>query len=147
MSPIRNIWDETQVDLKKDGITPLDILQEQAKAINKQTDKTNIVSYVMSFSTTTNGLVDEIKHVLYLIPKNGNDYNYRFIEIASKPDTDYPLTVFAYQSGESNFGPCQDEKDFYSALSKIFKDKRLKIVFEQLKNIGNTIENWNNNKE
>jgi len=147
MSKIRNIWEEVNVDLKKDKATPLDILQEQAKAINKDVEKTNILGLVMSFSIGTNDKIDKVKNTLYLLPKNGGDYNYRFIELESNPDSDYPLTVYAYQSGNINFGKCNNENELYEVLIKIFKDTRLKIVFEQLKNIGNTIEGWGNEIE
>ncbi len=145
--PIRNIWSEVKIELDKNIITPFDILQEQVKAINKDVKKTNILGVVMTISIGTNDQISEIKHVLYLFPKNGNDYNYRFIELVSKPDSDYPLTVYAFQSGNINFGVCEDENELYETLTKIFKDPRLKIVIEQLKNIGNTIESWKNEKE
>ena len=144
---IRNIWGEVKVDLNKDKVTPLDILNAQAEALNKDVDKTNIFGAVMTLSIGKNGLIDTVKHVLRLFPKNGNDYNYRFIELVGKPDIDYPVTVYAYQSGNINFGECKDEGELYKTLIEIFKDPRLKIVFEQLKNIGNTIEGWRNEKE
>lgn len=147
MSKIRNIWDEVNVDLKKDKPTPLDILQEQAKAINKDVEKTNLLGLVMSFTIGTNDKIEKVKHTLYLLPKNGGDYNYRFIELEGKPDSDYPLTVYAYQSGNINFGECKDENELYEVLTQVFKDPRLKIVFEQLKNIGNTIDSWKNERE
>lgn len=145
MSTIRNIWKEVNVDLKKDKTTPLDILKEQAKAINEDIDKTNLYGLVMSFSIGSNDKIDTIKHTLYLCPRNGGDYNYRFIEFEGKPDNDYPLTVYAYQNGGNlNFGECKDETELYKVLTEIFKDPRLKIVFEQLRNIGNTIDSWKN---
>jgi hypothetical protein len=140
MNKIRNIWNEVSPDLKKDKVTPLDILLEQSKAINENADQTNIISLVMSFSLSKDNLLDEVKHSLYLLPKNGRGYNYRFIEIIGKPDSDYPLEVSAYQSGQINFGQCKTEEEFYNKLIEIFNDPRLKIVFEQLKNIGNIIE-------
>lgn len=142
MSKIRNIWQEVNVDLKKDNATPLDILQEQANAINKDVERTNISGLIMSFTIGKNDIIDKVKHTLYLFPRNGGDYNYRFIELEGKPDSDYPLTVYAYQSGNINFGECKDEIALYEVFTKIFKDPRLKIVFEQLKSIGNTIESW-----
>lgn len=147
MSTIRNIWKEVNVDLKKNKVTPLDILQEQANAINEDVHKTNLLGLVMSFTIGTDDKIDKVKHTLYLLPKNGSDYNYRFIEFEGKPDNDYPLTIYAYQSGNLNFGECQNEDELYDILTKIFKDPRLKIVVEQLKNIGNTIESWKNERE
>ncbi|MFD2938526.1 hypothetical protein [Flavobacterium notoginsengisoli] len=143
MSPIRNIWNEANVDFNKgENVTPVDILRKQSDALNKDTDKTNIYSMIMSFSIKKNNVVDKVKHVLYIFPKNGNDYNYKLIEISSNPENDYPLQVYAYQSGNINFGKCKTEEEFYETLSKIFTDPRLKIVFEQLRNIGDTIESF-----
>ncbi len=143
MSPIRNIWNEANVDFDKGkNVTPLDILREQSNALNEDTDKTNIYSIVMSFSIKKNNVLDKVKHVLYIFPKNGNDYNYKLIEITNNPENDYPLQVYAYQSGNINFGKCNTEEEFYEKLSEIFKDPRLKIVFEQLRNIGDTIESF-----
>ena len=147
MSKIRNIWEEVNVDLKKDKATPLDILKEQASAINKDVEKTNLLGIVMSFTIGTNDEIDKVKHTLYLLPKNGSEYNYRFIELEGKPDSDYPLTVYAFQSGNINFGKCNDENELYEVLTMVFKDPRLKVVFEQLKNIGNTIDSWKNEIE
>lgn len=147
MSKIRNIWEEVNVDLDKVKTTPLDILKEQAKAINKDVEKTNLLATVMSFTFGSNDKIENIKHTMYLFPKNGGDYNYRFIELEGKPDSDYPLTVYAYHSGNINFGECKDENDLYDVLVRVFKDNRLKILFEQLKNIGNTIDSWKNDVE
>lgn len=144
---IRNIWNEANIDLDTNIITPFNILQEQAKAINRDVDKTNIIGVVMTLTVSTNEQIKEVKHVLYLFPKNGNDYNYRFIELECKPDRDYLLKVYAYQSGNVNFGECKDEDELYETLRKIFRDPRLRIVFEQLKNIGNTIESWRKDKD
>lgn len=147
MSRIRNIWKEVNANLQKDKPTPLDILNEQANAINREVEKTNILSFVLSFSIGINDKIDKVKHTLYLLPKNGGDYNYRFIELEGKPDCDYPLTIYAYQNGNINFGECKNEDDLYEVLKKVFIDPRLKIVFEQLKNIGNTIDSWKNENE
>jgi len=39
-------------------------------------------------------------------------------------------------------GECKTEEEFYTALSVIFNDSRLNIVLEELRSIGNTVEEW-----
>lgn len=140
MNTIRNIWKEANVDLEHDKVTPLDILEKQAESLNEDSDKTNLHGVVMSFSSAHNEQIDEVKHTLFLFPKNGEGYNYKFIELVCKPDHDYPLQVYAYQSGDRDFGSCENEDELYTVLENIFTDPRLKNVFEQLKHIGNKID-------
>ena len=146
MTAIRNIWNEVnsgvQENRENGEITPLDILREQEKAINKDVEKTNILSLLLTVSIKENNVVEKIKHTLYLLPRNGNDYNYRFIEIEQNVDNIYPVTVYAFQSGNTNFGECHNNEEFYEVLLKIFNDPRKNIVFRQLREIGDSIENW-----
>jgi hypothetical protein len=140
MSDIRDIWKETTSGNQQPENVPLAILEKQAKSINEEAEKTNIISAVFNI---TNSAEPKIKHVLYLFPRNGNNYNYRFIEFTQPIDSFYPVTIQAYQNGDIHFGDCGDENEIYSTLTKIFQDPRRNIVFEQLKNIGATIQAWN----
>lgn len=144
MSKIRNIWKEVSSNqpAERSEITPLKILEEQANAINDDADRTNIVGMTMTFTISQQDTIKETKHILYLFPKNGNDYNYRFIEIKQNIDSVYPIKVSAFQNGNTDFGTCKNEDEFYETLKRIFTDRRKEIVFDQLKNIGNSIEEW-----
>ena len=146
MKNIRNIWKDTYPnESNQDENVPLAILERQAKAINEDKAKTDIIATVISITNSTE--LAKIKHILYLLPVHGNNYNYRFVEFNQPIGSYYPVTISAYQQGETSFGECYKEDEIYDALEKIYKDKRRSIVFEQLKNIGETVKAWNQEKD
>jgi len=143
MSAIRNIWSEISESRDHNNV-PLAILQEQAKAINSDAEKTEITAAVITLTNSTEPIV---KHVLYLVPRHGNNYNYRFVEFIQPVDSYYPVKIEAYQQGDTNFGECRNEDEIYSKLTAVFQDIRRTIVFDQLKNIGHTIRSWRAERE
>jgi len=148
MSKIKNIWREfsNEEATNVNETTPLKILEELSKTISEDVEKTNILGITMTFTISEQDTIKEIKHILYLFPKNGNDYNYRFIEVKQNIDSIYPIKVIAFQNSITDFGTCANDDEFYETLKKIFSDPRIKIVFDQLRNIGNTITAWKNEK-
>ncbi|RYZ76145.1 MAG: hypothetical protein EOP04_32425 [Proteobacteria bacterium] len=137
MNPIRNIWEKANVNSDNRSTTagPLDILEEQANAINSCSEETNIGSVVISYSITVDDVLEEFRHVLYLFPEHAPDYEYQLIEVASKCENEFPVAVWAFHNTIVRIGKCKSEEAFYVALSKIFNDKRLGNVFDELQNV------------
>lgn len=144
MNRIKEIWAGfTQTPVEAELNLPLQILEHLANEINKDAARDEVCARVV---TVTGVASNEVIHSLYLLPVYGNGYNYRFIELAQPIDAFFPVHVTAFQSGNSDFGTVaieQGEDGIYETLQRIFGDPRTKIVFAQLKSMGNTARGWN----
>jgi len=137
MSAIRNIRKEADapLDNKSTPAGPLDILEEQANLINSCSGETNICSTVISYSITADDVLEDFRHMLYLFPEHAPDYEYQLIEVVSKRENDFPVTVWAFHNSIVRMGKCKSEEALYVVLSKIFNDPRINRVYEELQNV------------
>jgi hypothetical protein len=141
MSKIQEIW--SGFSKSEDNLNaPLKILENLAEAINSNSVTDEVFARIV---TVTGVEQNELIHALYLLPIHGNGYNYRYIEFMQPIDSFFPVHIHAFQSGNSDFGivPLENgEEGIYDVLKKIFSDLRTKIVFTQLKSMGNTMRGW-----
>jgi hypothetical protein len=143
MSNIRNIWMEASSQQNENNI-PRAILEKQAEAITADVERTEIIASVITVANSTEPF---IKHILFLFPRFGDNYNYRFLEFKQPIDSYYPVSIEAFQRGDTSFGECNSENEIYEKLSEIFRDTRRAIVFEQLKNIAHTVRTWRQERD
>ena len=148
MSEIEEIWSsfDGSTSGEQENI-PKRILEMEADAINKDTERSEIFASVVSVTGTE---INELKHVLYLLPVYGNGYNYRFIEFIQPIDDFFPVKISAFQSGNTDFGYVtfdQGTQGIYEVLRRIYTDLRTKVVFTQLKAMGATIKGWKDETE
>jgi hypothetical protein len=121
-------------------------LQKLSDSINSQKDNSKIISTVVSVSSDDDNK-KSIKHVLYLLPIKGHGYNYRYIQFEQSLESYFPVKILAFQNGVSDFGVAENENEIFSKFKQIATDPRTKIIFDQLKSIGETIHDWKKERD
>ena len=142
MSDIKEIWSNFDGSQEPEENIPFKILEAQSNAINKHKEGNEVYSTIV---TSSGDGMSYVRHVLYLLPLYGNGYNYRYIEFTQPVDNIYPVTIRAFQAGNTEFGVVTrevGETGIYQTLELIFGDRRTQIVLEQLKSIGRSIKEW-----
>ena len=141
-----NFWSIINTQDKIKVNIPLRSLQQLSDSINSEKDNSKIISTVVSVSSDDDNK-KSIKHVLYLFPIKGHGYNYRYIQFEQSIESYFPVRILAFQNGASDFGVAENENEILLKFNEIAIDPRTKIVFNQLKSIGETIHDWKRERD